>query len=98
MGVIGDLSRAIGLGPKETVTPEQRLNALKSEAEAAEKRADQTKQAVEYRKRILTAERERIEALRSVGATGKKSGLSRNQLLVGAVIAIILIIVVAKAC
>lgn len=96
MDIVGGFNRLLGLGPKDVQTPEQRVAQLKQKAEEAEKLAEQTKEAVGYRKRIATAEFERRKALNESGGT--KKGLTGTQLLVFGVLALVFVVLLFKAC
>ncbi len=100
MGMLDDMLRLVGLGPKvepDTRTVDEKLQDLKQQAEDAEKLANQTKEAWDYKKRIAQAQNERQKILLQAGG-GQKKGLSRGQLIGLCIGAIIFLIILVKAC
>ncbi len=76
----------------ETRTPDQIIADLKVQAEAAEKRAEQTAEAWELKKRIAAANVKRQNVIIQAN-NGKKPGLNKLQLYIigGGVVALFLL-------
>ncbi len=86
-----------GRKPKDTATPEERIEELKKQAEEAEKLASQTKEALELKKRIAAANTDRQRYLLQSGGSAKKSYLMTQKIVVG-VMVIVFIVIIFKSC
>ncbi len=97
MGLLDDLMRMVGLGPKDARTREEVLDDLKKEAEQAEALQKLTEEAWGYKQRINKAKLERQKILNQAGG-GPRRGLTTTQKWLFAGLALVFIILIIKAC